>query len=226
MSGPFLEMIDPAVRKRLRDAMSIRNYEPGSFVLTEDEDGDDVFFVLAGRARATSYASDGKTVAYREIGSGEIFGELAAIDGTARAASVVAQETLVAGSLSGPAFRRFVEAEPALMWALLRYLTAQSRRMTQRIFEYSTMVVKERLVHELIRLAKAVAGDRNEALLEPSPTHFDLAAAISTHREAVSREMSRLAKQDLLKRTPDGLMITDIARLEALVRSEIEARSD
>ena len=216
----FLDAIERGARDRVRAAMTIMNYDRGNLILSQHDEMDDVYFVLTGRARATIYSHEGKMVTYRDIGAGEVFGELAAIDSKPRSASVAALESLTIGRLTGPEFRALLEAEPALMWATMRYLTGQVRRMTERIFEYSTFAVKQRLVAELVRLARALATGGNTALLSPAPTHFELAATISTHREAVSRAMSELSKAGLIRKAPDGLHFLDIQGLEAAAEIE------
>jgi CRP/FNR family transcriptional regulator, cyclic AMP receptor protein len=75
----------------------------------------------------------------------------------------------------------------------------------------------------LLRLARTTAGSGREALLSPAPSLSDLAGRISTHREAVSREISRLASGGLLRREGKDLRVVDIQRLEALVA---EAKGD
>jgi len=116
---------------------------------------------------------------------------------------------------------------------LIRFTTAcfscnslfaqQSRLMTERIFEFSTMLVRDRLVHELVRIADDnLAGD-GTAVIDPAPTHYDLAARISTHREAVSREMSRLTKLGLISKTGRRLAVHDIAGLRAARTSQDDA---
>lgn len=214
--GTFLETIDKSLRQRLEHEMSVREYDRGSFVISQHDVADDVFFVLEGRARAAVYSSEGKLVSYRDIESGSIFGELSALDETPRSAAVIAQDNLVAGRLSGKEFRHWVETDPELMWAVLKYLTGQCRRMTDRIFEFSTMLVKDRLVNELVRLSRAVSEGANTAIVTPAPTHFDLAASISTHREAVSREMSLLTKNGLIRKENGLLYVPDIEALCAL----------
>lgn len=215
-NGSFLDIVEPSVRSQLESVMSITNYSRGSLVISQNDTSDDVFLVLEGRARATIYSAEGKTVSYRDIATGAIFGELAAIDRTPRSASVTAQENLRVGLISGKDFREWIEAHPDAMWAVLRYLTSQCRRMTERIFEFSTKVVRDRLVNELVRMAFAASDARNAAVISPAPTHFELASAISTHREAVSREMSRLAKQELVVKKTDGLHVPDIEALSLL----------
>ena len=215
----FLGTIEGAAGDRLRAAMSIQNYDRGNIILSQNDETNDVYFVLTGRARATIYSEDGKMVTFRDIQQGAIFGELAAIDDTPRSASVTALESLTVGRIGGDQFRTMIETDPALMWALMRYLSGQVRRMTERIFEFSTLLVKDRLITELLRLARTAAPGENVASLFPAPTHFELAASISTHREAVSREMSQLSKRGLVRKEDDRLLILDVEALQDLTQT-------
>jgi CRP-like cAMP-binding protein len=148
-----------------------------------------------------------------------MFGELAAIDGEPRSASVLALKSALIGRLSQAAFEDLVDNHRSFAWTLLAHLSSMVRDMTGRIFEYSTLPVRERLVLELLRLADSDAIDSNKAVISPAPTHFDLAARISTHREAVSREMSALAKQGLLEKRAGILQLHNIGALKALCSS-------
>ena len=88
--------------------------------------------------------------------------------------------------------------------------------MTDRVFEYSTLVVRERVICELLRRADEAGRLEGAATIIPMPTHGELASAISTHREAVSREMSDLAKRGLIARRGASLVLKDRVTLEAL----------
>ena len=95
------------------------------------------------------------------------------------------------------------------------------RRMTERIYEFSTLVMRKRLVRELLRLAEPDGSVAARASIRPAQPDFsDLAARISTHREAVSREMSALAKLKLIEKRKGLLVLPDIGRLEALCHEE------
>ena len=212
----FLTQLDSNDRTALEDLMIHRTYSRGETVIEQEEESGDVFFVLSGTARVTVYSEDGKLVAYRDMHAGDVFGELSAIDRKPRSACVIAVEALRVGRLGAAKFHDLVESNPSFTWALLRHLSCQSRQMTERIFEYSTMLVRERLIAELLRLAESVDAEHGRAMVRPSPTHFDLAAKISTHREAVSREMSKLAKQRLVSKEAGCLVLHDVDRLRAL----------
>ncbi len=150
----FLNQLSPTALAELESLMVQKTYDRDEIVIAQEEESCDVFFVVNGTARVTVYSEDGKVVAYRDILEGEIFGELSAIDQKPRSACVIALGKLRVGRLDAAKFRGLVENSPSFSWALLRHLASQSRHMTERIFEYSTMLVRERLVAELLRLAE------------------------------------------------------------------------
>jgi CRP/FNR family transcriptional regulator, cyclic AMP receptor protein len=218
--GSFLSVLAEADRVALESCWKVRSYGRQEMILVHDEPNRDVFFVLDGRVRATAYSEGGKAVAYRNIGPGDIFGEMAAIDGMPRSASVVALDPVRAASLSEAAFRQLVSSRPGLAWALLTHFSLQVRRLTERVYEFSTLVVRKRLVRELLRMASANAQAAGEASIAPVPTHVDLAARISTHREAVSREMSALRRKKLIERRGKALLLRDVKLLESICSAE------
>ena len=110
-----------------------------------------------------------------------------------------------------------VRNHPQLAWALLKHLSAQVRRLTERVFEFSTLLVRDRLIHELLRLAEAAGGPEGRAEIRPAPTHFELAHRISSHREMVSREMSALAKAGLVEKREGALIFSDLDQLRNLI---------
>ncbi|WP_274629703.1 Crp/Fnr family transcriptional regulator [Arvimicrobium flavum] len=224
MTAPhaFLATLSEADLAALASRWIVRAYRQDELIIAHGESGRDVFFVLEGRARAILYGENGREVAYSDIGPGDIFGELASIDGRARSASIVALEQTRAARISPTAFREFVSSNPAFAWALLQHLTILIRRLTDRVYEFSTLVVRQRLICELLRRAEESGQAEGGASLSPAPTHFELAASISTHREAVSREMSALAKRGLIERSGRSLVLRDLAALGTLAGRDHE----
>ena len=216
-SPDFLSRLCDTDLAALTERWTERRYRHNELIIAHGDSGRDVFFLLEGRARATLFSQDGREIAYRDIEHGEIFGELAGIDGKARSASVVSLGAATrAARLSGAAFRDIVNNHPDFAWMLLEHLSAQLRRMTDRVYEFSTLVVRKRLILELLRRAEEIEPINGELIINPAPTHFELASRISTHREAVSREMSALAKKGLIERRGSRLMLRDLAALAVL----------
>lgn len=216
----FLSRLCEADLAALSCRWATQNYRHSELIIAHGDTGRDVFFLLEGRARVTLFSEEGKEIAYRDLLPGDIFGELAAIDGKARSASVVALEATRAARLRPTAFRELVEGHPRLAWLLLEHLSTLLRRMTDRVYEFSTLVVRKRLILELIRRAEETGPADGKVAINPAPTHFELAAGISTHREAVSREMSTLAKRGLIEKRGNRLVLNDLAALEMLAGRE------
>ena len=83
------------------------------------------------------------------------------------------------------------------------------------------MAVKNRIHAELLRLCRHHMDGENAATITPAPTHAEIASRISTHREAVTRELSALARAGLVSHPRGALVVTDVDRLEQLVHEVI-----
>ncbi|MGI9523968.1 MAG: Crp/Fnr family transcriptional regulator [Hyphomicrobiaceae bacterium] len=218
---PLFQGVEPAEIEILEQRCVLRHYDAGEEILGYLDGGDDVYFIVSGKAKVIIYSSLGKVVGFRDLVPGDMFGEYAAIDGGTRSASIEAEaDSLVAVVPSGE-FRGIVAREPSVAMALLQHLTKQLRALTKRVFEFSTLAVNNRIQAELLRLAKEVvpASDvgSNSARISPSPTHVEIAARISTHREAVTRQFSQLSKDGIIAREGRELIVLDVARLEKMV---------
>jgi CRP/FNR family transcriptional regulator, cyclic AMP receptor protein len=198
-----------------------RKFQSHEQIIDYQDSSRDVFFLVSGRARVIIYSVEGQAVAFRELVAGDVFGELSAIDGRTRSASVEAKAPCLIASMSPNMFLEAIAEEGQLALALSTHLVTQIRDLTDRIFEFSTLAVKNRIHAELLRLARRAAPDANKAALAPPPTHAEIASRISTHREAVSRELSRLAQIGLVRREGSSLLVTDIERLEEMVREAV-----
>ena len=156
-------------------------------------------------------------MAFRDMGAGDMFGELAALDGAPRSASVEALEPCLTASMTAEDFSNHLRSEPTIMEALLAHTVAQVRALTMRIFEFSTLAVNNRIHAELLRLIQNARVDGIEAFISRPPTHADMASRISTHREAVTRELNRLTALGLIERHRGMLIVKDIPRLKRMV---------
>jgi CRP/FNR family cyclic AMP-dependent transcriptional regulator len=81
----------------------------------------------------------------------------------------------------------------------------------------STLGVHDRVLAELLRLAREAGVHGNRARIDPAPMHADLAGQVSTYREQVTRELSALRKAGVLARDGRALIVLDAARLEKRV---------
>lgn len=203
------------------ERLQIRRFQPGQLVLGDSDPGREVFFVLSGQVRATLYSASGREVSFRDLGPGEMFGEIAAIDGGPRSANVVALVPTELGILDHRSFLDLVHREPAVADNLLRKLAGLVRSLSERVYEFS-LPVSVRIVHELLRLCEQAGATEGRVVLSPVPRHADIASRVSTHREAVSRTLAQLQREGLVVRRPGALVVDDVDRLRRWLE-EVEA---
>lgn len=195
-------------------------YGAGEEIVRYHDDSNSVFFVTQGEARVNYNSMSGKEVILCDLVTGEIFGELTAIDGRSRSANVVAKTSTLLACISSSAFQELIFSNRQIAAAILQRLTGQIRRLTERVFESDTLKVPNRIRAKLLHLAKTQATiSNNQATISAVPTHVELACLIGTHREAVTRELNELEAGNIIAREGDVIHILDVARLTELVES-------
>jgi CRP/FNR family cyclic AMP-dependent transcriptional regulator len=207
----------PDALARVQARCNWKRYEPGELILDYLDQSNDVFFITEGQVRVAIHSVQGKAVTFNDLAAGEIFGEIAAIDGAPRSASIEARTQCCVGSMSGSAFIEMLKSEPSVALILLRYFAAKIRALTTRVYEFSSLDVANRTRAELLRLARLAPRQGKSANITPIPTHAEIASRISTHREAVTREFNRLAKLGVVQRQVGMLVVKDVDRLEDMV---------
>jgi len=200
------------------DKQAIRmTYAKRQEIISRADLSRDVFLLLSGQARVTFFSAGGKAVAFRRIDPGDLFGEFSAIDGQGRSATVEAVKPAAALCISAQLFWELMHTDRAFTVTVMRRLVEMLRALTARIVEFSTLGVKNRIHCELLRMVKKALEENGSPEITPAPTHSDLAARISTHREAVSRELSRLSKLGVVGRKGRTIIVKDVERLERMV---------
>jgi CRP-like cAMP-binding protein len=215
---PFTGLDQPSLEDVARSCRFER-CEAKRQIIAYQDDSADVFFIVSGRVRVVIHSLSGKEISYRDLDGGEMFGELAAIDGEQRSASVVAVAETLLVAMPAAAFRDAFKKHSSMAEAVLQRLTGLVRLYSQRLYEMRTLDVQSRIRAELVRLAEDSVGDDNTATISPLPTSADIAARVNTRREAVSRELASLTRRGLIERRQKTLTIRDFAGLNRLVES-------
>ncbi len=213
----LLEGVPASALEQLAQQCRWRRFPVAQRVISRDAQDQDVYLIVSGRVRITSFSAAGRQVTYRDIPAGDWFGDFAAIDGLSRSADVVALEDTLAASMSPAVFRDLLHEHPAVCDRMLYRLVTLVRELTERVFDLSTLGVQNRVHAELLRLARLAGVKANVARIDPAPRHTEIASQVSTYREQVTRELSAMVKQGLVQRAGHALVIPDFDRLEKIV---------
>src|SRR6476619_3530888 len=190
------------------------------WVIDYQDEGIDVFFVVAGAVRVLIYARSGREVILADLEAGGFFGEMAPIDGHPRSASVLAVTDAVIATMPGAVFLEVLHDHPQVAMYVLKLLATRVRELDNRVLEYSTLDVRHRVSCELLRLARPDAKDSRRGVLAPVPTQAGIAARVSTTREAVVREMKLLEREGYLQRQRGALVLVDMPNLVQRLETE------
>ena len=218
----LFDALPPQKLDELARQCAWRAFESGQRIISREAADRDVYLLVGGRVRVTAYSAEGRQVTFTDVGAGEIFGDLAAIDEGPRSADVLALESGLVAGMPAVVFRRLLSEEPLVAAGALRRLARLVRRLTARVFDLSTLGVQNRIHAELLRLSREAGVAANAARIDPAPRHTDLASQVSTYREQVTRELSALAKAGVLAKQGRALFVRDFRRLEKMVR-EVKA---
>jgi CRP/FNR family transcriptional regulator, cyclic AMP receptor protein len=214
---PLFKSLDGEAIRRLDTQCIWRRAKAQEFVLDYQDGGTDLYFVVQGHLRVLIQANSGKESILRDIRDGEFFGELAAIDAQPRSAAIVAITDSVIAKMPASVFRQTVHNHADVCDQLLALLTSQVRMLSNRVHEYGSFDVRRRLYAELLRLSRPAGKGDTHAIISPPPMHAELAARISTHREAVTRELAKLERGGLLERRRGAMVLLDPGRLASLI---------
>ncbi len=202
---------------------AINRYLANETILSRNQEDNNVYFVCSGTVRVTSFSVQGREASFNEKSAGDYFGELAAIDGGSRGADVLALSDVSLLSVSCEAFMKILAAYPAVNQHVLKDLACNVRLLTERVFEFTVMDVRTRIMSELLRLAVESDAaeeslENNAIILDPLPKHYELASRVSTTREAVSRVLKQLQLEGLIeKQGTQKLLVKDLRLLQSLV---------
>lgn len=211
------QCLSPSDIEMVATACQWHRYEAGNEIVRYHDHTNSAFFIIQGEIRVMYHGLSGQEVILCDLPTGEMFGELTAIDGYPRSATVIARTSVLLASMPALDFQNLVYSNRQIAEIILKRLTGQVRRLTERVYDYSTLAVRNRIQAELLRLARNHMISANAAVISPAPNQTEIANLVSTHREAVSRELNHLVKNNLIMRQGHDLHILDIVKLQEMV---------
>lgn len=200
-----------------------RRFDPEEILVDFDDPSTDVYFLLSGDVRVLMRTASGKEVILDDMRSGELFGELAALDGVKRSANVTALTRGEACVMPASVFKELIFANEPVADRLFCVLSSRIRELNSRLVEQAVLDLRHRLYAELLRLSVPRGPEGKERAISPPPFHHDLAARIGCRREQVTREFTALTEEGLIERTRGALVLLKPATLEERVAEALRA---
>jgi CRP/FNR family transcriptional regulator, cyclic AMP receptor protein len=191
-AGDFLALLAAAERDALLACSRERRVAAGERLLHEDDPGDSVLYLQAGRVKATR-TTEGREIVLGFRGPGDLVGELAVIDGRARSTSVTALEPVEALSITAGDFRRAMERHPRVALALLEMMSRRWRDADLKRIEFGASDTVGRVAARLVELAERWGEEDGGALIITLPlSQEELAGWAAASRAGVASALRTL----------------------------------
>jgi CRP-like cAMP-binding protein len=207
---------DDEVRELLSVARR-RTFDKGEVVFHQHDPADSLHLIVSGRFAVRIQTPLGDTALINIGGPGDVFGELALVDGSdpVRSASVAALEPSETRSVYRDDFLRLRKRHPSVDALLVQLLAGQMRRANARIVDAHYVDVGVRTRRRLCELAEAY-GDGGDGPVTIPLTQQDLAEIVGTARATLNRALRADERRGLIQLERGKVIVSDAAALARL----------
>lgn len=199
-------------------AANWRLYLADEMVFDQKSDTLEVHFVVTGRVRLLSCLDTGDTMTLAEVNGGNVFGELAAIDGLPRSARAIAIEDSQVASIPGSVFVDLLMRYPETAVRMMRRLACIVRSMDVRLANMSSLEPEQRVMLELIRIAEPDLRVPGTWIIPFAPSHGDLSGWAGVDKEIVARTIGELARDGILRRRGGSIIFQEWSKIQLLAK--------
>lgn len=216
---PLFSGLTSRERMRLTGSLRQRHYKAGNMVFHEGDPGDALYIVREGMVRIyTGGRENGFESSVILIGRpGDVFGELAVIDGDPRSASAKAIEDTRVYVMERETFRHHMEMMPKLAFNFMSLMSRKMRSNTEHMDSLSSQNVGGRLAKLLVKLMDDFGLQQGtEIVLDINLNQTELASMIGATRESTNRAMRNLKKQEIVGQENGRLHVLDTGALRQL----------
>lgn len=206
----FFDRLERAERAHIAKYCEGRCYQPRAEIIEYADNSRDVYFILAGQVQTSLFTSSGKVFYFQSLKRGEMFGELAALDGKPRSTSVIAVGETSVVRMSGENFKDIVARFPNLAEQAMLRLCSLSRFLVEHAIRFHAFSVPEQIRLEACRIVQQYPAVDGHVIIEPAPTHEEIARRVGTTREQVTRVMREFTSDALIERTRKSWIVHDV----------------
>ncbi len=172
-----------------------------------------LYVMIAGHARMVASSIDGRIVVAEEYYDGALFGEGGLFEQPGAGAEVCAVAPCATGGYESHEFLAFMTNYGEIALAVSRQVIARLQKATRHLTEGATLSAAGRIHAEILRRARAA----DAMTITPRPVFAEVALAVRSTRETVSRTISALEQRGIVKRGANCLIVVAPHRLEELI---------
>ena len=204
--------LDPRELERLATYARPQRFRRGQTLYHKGDPGHGMMVVLSGTLKMAVPSPSGREVVLNTMHAGEVFGEIALLDGRERSTDAIAVTDAEVLVLERRDFVPFLEEHPRVALKLLEVLCARLRRTSEQVEDVVFLDLPARLAKALLRLAEREAGGaRDGATVEI--TQKALGQLVGTSRESVNKQLQAWEARGVVETIKGGVVLRKVAAL-------------
>ena len=207
-SSPLFAALGEDAVQRIASACVSKRLAPGNVLFKKGDSGDALFGIRRGTINIETGADSGQRCTLNVLGPGDVFGEIALLDGRTRTADAIAVEECELFVLRRKDFLDFVHADPLLSMKLIEFLCDRLRWVNERMEEVTLMPLHVRMARRLVGLAQDYGS-------ELQITQTALSEFVGASREHVCRQLQVWRRKGVVNLGRGRIVIKDFDRLHA-----------
>jgi CRP-like cAMP-binding protein len=217
LAGHFLfRDLRPEDMAALLSRARVERRKAGSVIFRQDSPGYGLMAVLSGRVKISSRAPTGREIVLNIINPGEVFGEVALLDGKPRTADAIAMTACELLIIDRRDFIPFLRDHPDVAIQLLSVLCERLRRTSEQVQDLLFLDVRGRLAKTLLRLAtthgQTTPGGRR---IDLKFSQREIGSLVGLTRESINKQLRGWQKRGLIRIDEGAITIRDSAALAA-----------
>lgn len=221
---PLFGVLGTDLLKRLSAQATIRRIKRGTEIFEKGDPGTALFAVHAGTVKIGVPSADGREAVFNLMREGEIFGEIALLDGRPRTAGAIAMTDCELMVIERRDFIAFVHQYPEVALKLIEVLCARLRLQSERFEEATFLNLPTRLARTLLRLladADPKPPDGNLAI-----TQLQISQMVGTSRESTNKQLRAWSKRRWVRLERGSIFVLNPDALAAIAEVGTESEAD
>lgn len=219
---PLFKELDADQLAKVAALAQVRSYASRAVVVSQGEPARALFAIKRGRLKVSSCGPDGRDTVLGIMAEGEVFGEVALIDGGARSATCTAIEPCELLVIDRLPFLELLEQSPSIAVRLLHVLASRLRRLSQRSEDAAFLDVPSRLARSLLDLATRFGEQRRAPesgiFIALKLSQQELGDLVGATRESVNKHLKDWTRQGFLEVQGGRMIISDIESVRRIAR--------
>jgi len=216
---PFFKGLDESIIEQLAPRAVSRRVKKGVVLFRKGDVGSRLYVVCAGAVRISVPSEEGKDAILNLIIPGEIFGEIAFLDGKQRTADAIMIESGELMVIERRDFLPLLREHPDLGLRLIEILCERLRRTSEQVEDIVFLDMQARLAKALLHLYRHSAAATPQSKIEI--TQREISQMVGVSRESANKQLRSWQRRKYLRLERGGVVILAPEALENLVsRSE------